>query len=361
MTKYAYLLVLGLALAALPPAFAQEGKRGEGDLKKRPPGPVAPEDPVARAAWITEHVKRVMASTGDARDAAVKSLVDADRDGDCIRMLVAVMSDKRKNIDLLVAIIRGLGRDGLDLAAPAVAGQLTHRHKDVRGNAAVSLEYIGFRDRKVLTALRKLATREKDVFIANHAYRALGRCGSKDPKVRALLLKKAVGSKSEYASYGPCIGLAYFEKDRKVARGLEKLLKRIGVPGGGKPGRGGAANAVKRSLGSWTLANVGDGESANFIIEELMPRLENMKAPWVQGVRDFYDNVARVCDGDRKRMASVVGGVRGAVSYVKGLKLERYGAETRHLMDEYRRGREAAGFKPRGDHILNDERLGKRP
>jgi len=106
---------------------------------------------------------------------------------------------------------------------------------------------------------------------------------------------------------------------------------------------------------SWTLANVGDGASANFIIEELLPRLENMKTPWVQGVRDFYDNVARVCDGDKKRMARVVGGVRGAVSYVKGLRLERYGAETRNLMDEYRRGREAAGFTPKGDHVLNEK------
>jgi len=343
----AYLLVLALALLlallTAPSVFAQEGKQE------------APEDPVARAAWISEHVKRVAASTGDAREAAIKRLVDADKDGDCVQMLVALMSDKKKNTALLVAIIRGLGRDGLDLVAPAVVDQLIHKHKEVRGNAAVSLEYIGCRDKKVIAALRKLATREKDVFIANHAYRALGRCGSEDPKVRVLLLKKALSSKSEFASYGPCIGLAYFERDRKVARGLEKLLKKIGVPGGGKPGRGGAANAVKRSLVSWTLANVGDGESANFIIEELLPRLENMKTPWVQGVRDFYDNVARVCDGDKKRMARVVGGVRGAVSYVKGLRLERYGAETRNLMDEYRRGREAAGFTPKGDHVLNEK------
>jgi len=361
MTKHMILLVLGLVLAALFPAFAQEGKPGEGGLEKRPPRTAVPEDPVARAAWIIEQVRRVVSDTGDARDAAIRSLVDADKEGDCVQMLVALLSEKKKNTDLLVAILRGLGRDGLVLAAPPVADLLTHKVKEVRGNAAVSLEYIGCRDRKVIAALRKLATREKDVFIANHAYRALGRCGSKEPKVRRLLLKKALSSKSEHASYGPCIGLAYFEKDRKVARGLENLLQKIGVPGGGKSGKGGAANVVKRSLVAWTLSNVGDGKSANFVIEELLPPLENLKAPWVQGVRDFYDNIARVCDGDKKRMAQVVGGVRGAVSYVKGLKQDRYNDATRTLMDACRKGREAAGFTPRGDHILNDERLWRRP
>ncbi len=38
------------------------------------------------------------------------------------------------------------------------------------------------------------------------------------------------------------------------------------------------------------------------------------------------------------------------------MKLERYGAETRNLMDEYRKGRESYDFTPRGDHILNDKR-----
>ena len=346
----ALLLVLGLVSA-----FAQEPRRADGDPAKRPPGPEAPEDPATRAAWITSRVERVAASTGVARDAAIKSLVDADKDGDCIHMLVALLSENKKNTGLLVAIIRGFGRDGLELAAPAVADQLTHRHKDVRGNAAVSLEYIGSSDKKVLAALKKLVIREKDVFIANHAYRALGRCGLKDSKVRALLLKKAHGAKSEYASYGPCIGLAYFEGDRKVARSVEKLLKKIGVPGGGKHGseKGGATNSVKRNLVSWTLANVGDAGSANFVIEELMPRLKHVKATWAKGLLNFWDSVARVCDGEKQRMAILEGGVRAAVRHVKGHKLERYGAETRHLMDDYRKGREAAGFTPRGDHILD--------
>ena len=63
-----------------------------------------------------------------------------------------------------------------------------------------------------------------------------------------------------------------------------------------------------------------------------------------------------ICDkhvaGDAKALAD---GVRGAVTYVKRIDLARYGAETRHLMDAYREGREFAGFTPLGDHVLNDE------
>jgi len=353
------LLVLGFACLALPPAFAQGGF----EPAKRPPVRAAPTDPAARAAWIQEQLEQVLTGAKAARETAIRSLAKADHDGDCVHPLVALMQEKenKKDLALLVAIIRGLGRNGLEIAAPAIADELTHKKKAVRGNAAVSLEYIGSRDRKVLAALRKHVAREKDAAIANHAYRALGRCGVKEAEVRALLLRKALGAKSEFASYGPCIALAYFERDPKVARGVEKLLKKIGVPGGGKSGRGGAANAVKRSLVSWTLANVGDPQSANFVIDELMPRLENNRNPWGAGLREFWNNVARVCDGEKERMPFVEGGVRGAVSFLKGGNLDRYGAETRNLMDEYRKGRESAGFTPKGDNILNDEFRFRRP
>jgi hypothetical protein len=41
-----------------------------------------------------------------------------------------------------------------------------------------------------------------------------------------------------------------------------------------------------------------------------------------------------------------------AVAFVRGAQLGRYGAETRSLMDDYRRKREAAGFAPKGDYLL---------
>ena len=174
----ALLLVLCVAWLAPSSSFAQES----GEPAKRPPGHAAPENPGERAEWIAKQVELVRTGDAAAREAAIKRLAEADRDGDCINPLIALMREKenKKNTALLVAIIRGLGRNGLELAAPAIADQLTHKQKAVRGNAAVSLEYIGCRNRKVLAALRKHVAREKDEAIANHAYRALGRSGVKD-------------------------------------------------------------------------------------------------------------------------------------------------------------------------------------
>lgn len=180
-------------------------------------------------------VDLVESSDGAEREAAIKSLAVADQNGDCIRPLVELLPANPKSTRLLVAVIRGLGRNGLVLAAPSIAEQLIHKRKVVRGKAAVSLEYIGCSDKEVLAALRKLATKEKDVTIANHAYRALGRCGSKDAKVRAL------------------------------------------------------------------------------VREKLMARLEYTRAPWVDGLRNFWNNVALVCDGDRERIPYVEGGAHRRV------------------------------------------------
>ena len=55
-------------------------------------------------------------------------------------------------------------------------------------------------------------------------------------------------------------------------------------------------------------------------------------------------------------MAGIEGGVRGFVAFAKGGRLGRYGAETRGLMDEYRTGREAADFTPKGDGLLGGGR-----
>jgi hypothetical protein len=103
---------------------------------------------------------------------------------------------------------------------------------------------------------------------------------------------------------------------------------------------------------SWTLASIGDKKSAKFVREELLAKLENVKAFWVAGLKSFYRTVARACDGDQSAMPEIEEDVRGFGAFAKGAALGRYGAETRGLMDEYRQGREAADFVPKGDGVL---------
>jgi hypothetical protein len=309
---------------------------------------VAPASGEARAAWITERVADA-ASAAPAGDRAIAQLLAADRDGDCTGPLIALLADRKLDTGVLVRLVRALGRDGLAAAAVPVAGLLDAKDAWVVANAAVSLEYIGHGDKKVLTALKRLASTTEDEVVAAHAYRALGRCGRGDAAVRTLLLDKAASGKSEFATFGPCIGLAYFERDEAAMRGVEKLLKGIGVPGSR---RGGGTNTVKRGLVSWTLAQVGDAKSAAFVREDLVGGLKNVKAFWVEGLATFWRTVADVCAGARDRMPEVEEGVRGFVQFAKAGDLQRYGAEVRSLDDAARAGRASAGFVPKGDGLL---------
>ena len=296
-------------LLLTPAGFAQEAPTGD-----------------QRESWIQERVREVVDGDEKARQLAINSLIRNDKGGDCTAPLVLLLPAHKKDTALLVDLIRALGRDQLDQAAETVSQFLTHKNEAVRGNAAVSLEYIGSDEKEVVAALRRAAEREKDPAIANHMYRALGRCGVEDKKARTLLLKKCAGGKSEFATYGPLLGLAYFEGDAKAARGVEKVLKKIGVPGSR---RGGGQNTVKRGVLSWTLASIGDEKSGAFMREELIAKLKNVKAFWVAGLRNFYDAVARKCEGDKGAMAQIETGVGGFVAFAKGADLGRYGAETR--------------------------------
>ncbi len=309
----------------------------------------APES--ARAKWIAQRIER-LTSSADERDDAILELIDSDKKGDCTNALIAVLPEHKKNAPVLVAVIRALGRDRLWAAAIPITEFLRHKEASVRGNAAVSLEYIGRQKKPVHTAIRKAVMKERDEAVANHMYRALGRCSVGDSASRALLLKKASRAKTEFATYGPSIGLAYWRGDVKAARGVQKILRLIGVPGSR---RGGGTNTVKRGLISWTLASIGDEKSAKFMDEEMIAKLEHVKAPWVGGLATFWDNVARVCEGDDDLMPGVEQGVRGFVQYAKRADLGRYGAETRSLMDDCRTGREPAGFTPTGDNLLHTE------
>ncbi len=306
-----------------------------------------PADGDARAAWILDRLREVAEGSKTARVRAVDALIRGDKSADCTTPLLKLLGEHKKNTALLIDVIRGVGRDGLNDAALVLPGFLSHKDAAVRANAAVSLEYIGCTEKNVVAALRKAAGKEKDEEIANHMYRALGRCGVKDKAARSTLLKKCGSAKTEFASYGPAIGLAYFKGDKRVARGVEKIVRKVGVPGG----RGSDQNMVKRGVFCWTLASIGDPKSAKMIREELLARLKNVKALWVPPLRSFYRVVAYHCEGADK-MSDIEEGVRGFAAFAKGANPGRYQKEARSMMDEYRKGREAGGFTPKGDYLL---------
>ncbi|MHC4956393.1 MAG: HEAT repeat domain-containing protein [Planctomycetota bacterium] len=318
-----------------------------------PATPKGPPSGEGRAAWIQERMREVVEGSNKEREEAVASLTRNDKDRDCITPLIALLAEHKKNTAMMVDVIRGLGRDKLHDADEAIAAFLVHKEEVIRGNAAVSLEYIGSQSPKVISALRKAVGKEKNEDIASHMYRALGRCGVEDSKTRSLLLKKCSSAKTEFASYGPAIGLAYFERDKKAARGMEKLIKKVGVPGGR---RGGGQNTVKRSVFCWTLANIGDPKSGPFMREEMAGKLANTKAFWAAPLKNFYLAVARKCEGEDEAIVGIAQGVRGAVGFAKGFNPERYDREARSMMDEYRKGRDDAGFTPRGDYLLGEGR-----
>lgn len=312
------------------------GKAADADA----PGPGDAPAGAGRADWIRKRIREVVDGPQGPRRRAIDLLLGNDEKGDCAQPLILLLKEHQKNTELLVELIRGLGRDQLLDAAVVIPEFLTHKDEKVRGNAAVSLEYIGSRQKEVVSALLKAAGREKDEAIANHMYRALGRCGVDNNRARSTLLKKCAGGKSEFASYGPIVGLAYFTKDAKAARGVEKILKKIGVSGGR---RGAGANTVRRGLLAWTLASIGDEKSAAFVREELLAKLENVQAFWVAGLKSFYRSVARACDGDKSALTEVEAGVGRIAAFAR---------RTGGLMDEYRKDREAAEFTPKGDGIL---------
>ena len=148
------------------------------------------------------------------------------------------------------------------------------------------------------------------------------------------------------------MGLAYFERDEKAARGVEKILKQIGIPGGG---RGAGQNTMKRMLLAWTLASIADPKSEAFVKNELIAPLKEMQAFWVEGLLGFYDSVARKCAGEEDAMAAVEGGVTFTVGIALRWGGGREGTNSMSMMDEARTGREDAGFTPKGDGLTEGE------
>jgi hypothetical protein len=315
--------------------------------------PAAPQDGSAakeRAAWIAQLLAIVRESGSLKRQEALRSLVANDRNGDCIQPLVALLGELKEDkekVGAVTDIVRSLGIPGLEGAAAAMADLLRSRDDTLRANVAVSLEYIG--SKESVGELLKRAPRERSEVIANHMYRALGRCGAGESKVRNLLARKARSAKSELAAYGPIVGLAYFEKDAKAARDVEKLLGSMGPPSFGRRG-GRGANTMKRSLLAWTLSQIRDPKSAAFVRQELLKPLEHVQSRWLKPVVDFYEAVARTCEGDKDAAGAVDTGVRRALEFSGG---------TGQIRDAARRERDTSRFEPKADWDLQARTWGR--
>lgn len=321
-----------------PSGEAPEGGEGGEAAPEGPAAPDAPGNDAERKAWIAELLKIIREGGPAKRKEALNSLVANDKDGDCIQPLIALVTEWEKDKDRvlhLVDIVRVLGIPELNEAAVAMHGLLKHKDDSLRANVAVTLEYIG--NPESVGPLKARVGREKDEKIANHMYRALGRCGKGDSKVRTLLLKKSKAGKSEWATYGPIVGLSYFEKDAKAARGVEKILGAMGPPGGR---RGGGRGTMRRALLAWTLAQIADPKSGKFMREKMLKQLENSQAWWTEAVVTYYDAVARCCEGDEAAAGEVDEGIRRTLSFVGG---------TDDVMDDARKERDKSKFEPNAD------------
>jgi hypothetical protein len=302
--------------------------------------PVAPTDPEARARWISDLVGLiVMSADPETRKEALNRLFADDKDGAGCAALLARVPEIRKNAEPLADIARGLGRPGLEAAVPTLVSLLEHKDDAVRANAAVSLEYVG--SKQAVDGLSKASAGEKDTTIANHMSRALGRCAAGGPdvdKVRDTLIRRISGAKSEESAYGPIIGLAYFEKDAKTARELEKVIVKEGVGSGGR--RTGGGGALKGVLLVWCLTEIRDPKSERFVREKLLESV-NEHDRWAGPRRNFFEAAAKTIAGDDAAKAEVQTGVTFVLPWV-GPTL---------LHDAARTGRDEIPFMPKADWL----------
>lgn len=292
----------------------------------------AEPDPAAARA---ELVAKVLSGPSDVRKAAIRQLLTDDKDGEGVKAVAGTLAvlEKEKDASAEIEVVRALGRPGLVGAVPGLCSVLDSKDELVRGNTAVSLEYVG--DASAVAALLARLDREKSEIVLCHVLRALGRCGKGDAKVRTVLDKRVTSSKNEAVSCAAVVGLANFAGDGAAARTMEDQLQKVGPPAFGRRG-GGGENSLKRSYLAWGIAVVGDKKSGPFVREKLMKPLGHVVGgPLVDGVFAFYTAVAEVCEGKADSMAAVEGGVRTV--------LGMYGNP---LADECRKGRGDAGYTP---------------
>ena len=323
-----------------PPEDAPSGggaPEGEAPAQDGPAPNAAPDAEEARAAWIQEILALVSGGSDEKRKEALIALVTNDREGDCLKPLAALLPTLETEPQQL-DVIRTLGRDKIAFAAPAVEAFLSHKSEVLRGNAAVTLEYIG--SPESVQPLSKRLGREKVESIHNNLARALGRCGAADAKVRSTLIKRASPGKTPLKGMGAIIGLSHFKKDAKAARAVEKMLKKMGPPAFGRRAwRGAGQGTLRRALLAWTLAEIGDEKSAKFVEEELLHPLRNIKSRFVGAVTGFYAAVARVCRGEGDAMADVEAGLMRSMEWGGGSELK----------DAARKNRDTTNYTPKAD------------
>lgn len=306
---------------------------GEGDDAG---GGTAPASGAERAAWIEKLLGLIQGPDADMRRHALGTLAEHDLEGDCISPLIPLLEafEKDKRVDALVDVVRTLGVPGLEAATPPLHALLAHKDPSVRGNVAVTLEYIGAAAsaEPLLARLKK----EKEPAIANHVARALGRCGAGDAAAKKKLLREALpGKDDDFGSFGAVIGLAYFAGDAKLARALEKQLLKLGSP----LQQGNNAHAFLRAAIVWCLSEIRDPETAPFLRKRVLRPLEDEESPWKGGIVLYYDAVARKCQGSDDVQSDID----------RGISWYLWSDNARALADECRRGRNMQKFVPKGE------------
>lgn len=301
-----------------------------------PEGRTAPPSGAERAAWIAELIGLIQGEEEAVRRHALSTLVAHDEQGDCTVPLIPLLEEfeERKRVDALVDVVRTLAVPELEAATPALHELLKHKDADVRANVAVTLETIGCAaSTKPLLARVK---REKDEAIANHMYRAIGRCGAGDAAARKRLLRHSLpGKEGDFGSFGPVIGLAYFEGDAKLARSLEKQILKLGPPFQ----EGKNAHTFLRAVLIWCLSEVRDPETAPFLRKRVLKPLEDETSPWKGTLVKLCDAVARKCEGRDDVQRDVDAGITWHL----------WSDDARALADGFRRGRNMRKFVPKGE------------
>ena len=64
-----------------------------------------------RPGWIEERIREVVDGPQPARNRAIDLLIRNDKSGDCATPLILLLDEHKKNTEMLVDLIRGLGRD----------------------------------------------------------------------------------------------------------------------------------------------------------------------------------------------------------------------------------------------------------
>jgi len=329
--------LLGLMDEALAAYRAVQERTGTSDPEAEAlADSIAPASGPERAAWIGKLVHLIQREDKILRRRALRTLIEQDKEEDCIAPLVPLLATfhEEKRVDALIDVVRRLGVPGLEAATPVLHELLEHEDASVRGHVAVTLEYIG--SAASTQPLLERLKGEKEVVLANHMARALGRCGAGDAAVRKRLLRLAQpGKDTDFGSFGAVIGLAYFEGDAKLARAVERKIPKLGSPF--KLGKN--THTFLRAALLWCLSEIRDPKTAPFLRRRVVAPLEKETSPWKSSLIKYCEAIARRCEGDDAAQKDVD----------KGIEAFLWADEAGGLADTFRRGRNMERFVPKGE------------